>query len=73
VIGFHDFKTLRAIPRVMAVAGGVKKAPAILAVLRGGYIDTLVTDKVTANTVLNLYKKNRDSHVAVKSEVLING
>lgn len=53
VIGFQDMAALHGIPTVMAVAGGVKKAEAIRAVLCRGYIDILVTDAVTAATVLN--------------------
>lgn len=60
VIGFRDMETLRAIPAVIAAAGGVEKAPAILAVLRGGYVDMLVTDAVTATAVLNLHGECRD-------------
>ncbi len=52
VIGFNNMAALRAIPTVMAVAGGVKKTAAIRAVLRGGYVDLLVTDAVTALAVL---------------------
>jgi DNA-binding transcriptional regulator LsrR (DeoR family) len=39
---------LRAIPRVVAVAGGARKQDALLGLLRGGLIDVLVTDQFTA-------------------------
>lgn len=54
VIGL-DLETLRSIPVVIAVAGNVIKAPAILAALRGGYIDVLITDASTASVVLTLH------------------
>jgi DNA-binding transcriptional regulator LsrR (DeoR family) len=37
-------KQIRRIPEVIAIAGGVEKADAILAALRGNWITTLVTD-----------------------------
>jgi DNA-binding transcriptional regulator LsrR (DeoR family) len=43
-----DTKTLRAIPRVVAVAGGARKYTAIRAALRGGWANVLVTDLETA-------------------------
>ncbi|MFW5943464.1 MAG: sugar-binding transcriptional regulator [Chloroflexota bacterium] len=49
-----DLETLRAIPAVIAVAGGAAKAPAILAALRGRYPDVLVTDATTATTVIEM-------------------
>lgn len=78
VIGFRDIEALRTIPTVMACAGGIKKASAILAALRGGYLDLLVTDAVTATAILSLSESNgetaADRHtLAMKSEVLING
>jgi DNA-binding transcriptional regulator LsrR (DeoR family) len=56
VIG-QDLETLGTIPTVIGIAGGVIKAPAILAVLRGGYLDVLITDAVTAIKVLDLHPK----------------
>lgn len=55
VIG-QDLETLRSIPIVIAVAGNVRKAPAILAALRGRFINVLVTDGVTAAEVLSLHE-----------------
>lgn len=54
VIGI-DLDHLCAIPTVIGVAGGVVKAPAILAALRGGYIDVLVTDAPTISKVFALH------------------
>jgi DNA-binding transcriptional regulator LsrR (DeoR family) len=78
VIGFRDMDTLRTIPTVMACAGGIKKATAILAALQGGYLGILVTDAVTATAVLSLYESHGEAagnqeKIAIKSEVLING
>jgi len=69
--------TLRTIPTVMACAGGIKKASAILAALRGGYLDLLVTDAVTATAILSLAENCGEKAVVrpdivIKSEVLIN-
>ena len=47
-----DLSALRRIPKRMAVAGGVDKVPAILAALRGGYVNVLVTDAVTGRGIL---------------------
>jgi len=44
---------LRAIPNVILAAGGAHKVPVICAALRAGFVDTLVTDEATAETVLN--------------------
>jgi dihydroxyacetone kinase-like protein len=70
-------ETLQAIPTVMAVAGGIKKASAILAALRGGYIDILVTDAVVATAILSLNGNRSEStdrpNIMMRSEVLING
>lgn len=51
VIGI-DLEKLRACKRVVGVAGGEGKAKAILAALRGGYIDALITDQRTAETLM---------------------
>lgn len=43
---------LKATPQVIAVAGGTTKAAAIAAVARSGFIDGLVTDRATAEKIL---------------------
>lgn len=43
---------LAAIPHVVAVAVGAQKAPSIIAAVRGGLIDELITDATTARAVL---------------------
>lgn len=46
-------EALRAVPNVIAVAGGAVKAGAIGALLRSGLVDSLVTDTATARKVLD--------------------
>jgi DNA-binding transcriptional regulator LsrR (DeoR family) len=43
---------LRRIPDVIGIGGGLEKADAILAVLRGEWIDVLVTDAGVARRLL---------------------
>jgi DNA-binding transcriptional regulator LsrR (DeoR family) len=43
---------LRAVPDVMAIAGGASKAPAIAAALRSGLIHRLITDEQAARLLL---------------------
>ena len=50
VIGI-DLDRLRACKRVVGVAGGTQKLPAILGALRGGLIDVLITDHRTAEAL----------------------
>ncbi len=50
-----SLETLRAIPAAIIVAAGASKVAAILAVLRGGYADVLVTDAATASAILALH------------------
>jgi DNA-binding transcriptional regulator LsrR (DeoR family) len=50
---------LRRIPRVVAVAGGAMKAPAIIGAVRGGYFDTLVTDEQAARAILRAVDERR--------------
>ena len=50
VIGI-DLDKLRACKRVVGVAGGMQKMQAILAALRGGLIDVLITDQRTAEAL----------------------
>ncbi|MFM1655775.1 sugar-binding transcriptional regulator [Brevibacillus sp. B_LB10_24] len=47
---------LRGIPKVIAVAGGRDKAAAITAVLRGKWVDVLVTDLATAQAVMAIHR-----------------
>lgn len=48
-----DLDQLRRIPQRIAIAGGLDKVGAILAALRGGYINILVTDSATGRGILN--------------------
>lgn len=43
---------LKAIPQVVAIAWGLKKVPALRATITGGYINTLITDEITAIELL---------------------
>lgn len=49
---------LRAIPEVVAIAGGAAKASAILAALRSGLIHRLVTDEEAARLLLDAQDKD---------------
>lgn len=49
-----ELADLRAIPRVMAVATGAEKGPAIAAALRGRLIDVLVCDQAAASAALEV-------------------
>lgn len=46
--------TLKSLDNTIGVAAGLGKARAILAALRGGYLDTLITDETTAARILEL-------------------
>jgi DNA-binding transcriptional regulator LsrR (DeoR family) len=43
---------LKAVGRCIAVAGGARKVSAIRAALRGGWVNTLVTDRATAEGLM---------------------
>ncbi len=58
VIGIN-LDQLKAIPEVIAIAGGMEKIRAVLGALQGGYIKTLVTDTETARAVLAEVKIKR--------------
>jgi lsr operon transcriptional repressor len=49
-----ELSDLAQIPKVVGVAGGLHKAEAILGALRGGYLDVLVTNELTALRLLEL-------------------
>ncbi len=55
VIGI-SLEQLRALDQVIGIAGGEEKVMAILSALRGGYLNTLITDTVTAQAVLERYE-----------------
>ena len=63
VIGLQDIARLRDIPTVVGVAGGVAKAAAILAALRGRYVNVLVTDRNTASQVLVMAEEQETREV----------
>jgi DNA-binding transcriptional regulator LsrR (DeoR family) len=47
-----EMPQLRKVDRVVGVAGGVRKTPAIRGALRGGLVNVLITDRDTAERVL---------------------
>ena len=47
-----SLEDLRKLENVVGVAGGPSKLDAILAALRGGYLDVLITDEETARSLL---------------------
>jgi deoxyribonucleoside regulator len=55
-----QFEDLRRIPTVVAVAGGLEKAEAILGLLRGDLVDVLVTDHLAARAVLRSLRAERE-------------
>ena len=46
-------ETLRKVPRRVAVAGGLRKSPAIEAALRGGWVNVLITDLQVARRLVD--------------------
>lgn len=54
IIG-QDLESLKQIPTVIGIAGSPMKVPAILAALRSGCLDVLITDAVTAEAVLEMH------------------
>ena len=45
---------LKAVPHVIGVAGGARKTATIYGALVGGWVDTFITDKFTAERLLSL-------------------
>jgi DNA-binding transcriptional regulator LsrR (DeoR family) len=56
VVGI-GLETLKNIPNVIAVAGGMEKVSALLGALRGGYVKILITDTISAQALLIEDKK----------------
>jgi lsr operon transcriptional repressor len=52
-----EVSDLRAIPKVVGVAGGLHKAGAILGALHGGFLDVLVTNELVAIRLLELERR----------------
>lgn len=57
-----ELEQLKHVPRVIAVAGGPEKAPAIIGAVRGKYISSLITDESAARAVLTLLEQEKDAH-----------
>lgn len=56
VIGI-GLEALKMVPEVVAIAGSKEKGRAILGALRGGYIDTLITDEQAGREILRLVEE----------------
>ena len=54
-----DAKTMKKIPRRIAVAGGERKLEAIRAAIEGGWVNVLITDAETARNLLEPPRLNR--------------
>ncbi len=48
----QDLESLKQVPIAVGIAGGVMKAKAVLAALRTGCLDVIITDALTAMEVL---------------------
>lgn len=57
VIGI-SLDDLRGIPLTIGVAATMTKVPPIISALRGGYLKTLITDEVTARSVLEQWEQD---------------
>lgn len=60
----QSLDSLRQVPTVIGIAGSVMKVPAILAALRSGCMDVLITDALTASEILSA-SVNLDSKQSV--------
>lgn len=60
VIGM-SLEELKDVRRVVGVAGGLRKKAAILAALRGGWIDVLVTDELVAASIVRTVGEPADA------------
>ena len=68
VIGI-DLVTLKQAPRVVGIAGGPEKTRAILASLRGKWINVLITDRKTAENLIEIEKDQLPSGSQKKKSV----
>jgi DNA-binding transcriptional regulator LsrR (DeoR family) len=57
VVGI-DLEDLRRIPLTIGLAALEEKALPIAAALRGGYLSTIITDEITAKSVLEIYRQD---------------
>ena len=53
---------LKQIPRVIGVAATESKAMPLYGALRGGYLDTLVTDEAAATGILQFFEQHFRGH-----------
>ena len=52
IVYYSSGEIIERMPNVIGLAAGQEKIEAIRAVLRGGYLDILITDETTANLLL---------------------
>jgi len=55
-----NMECIRDIPNAVVVASGAKKVQALLAALRTGCVDTLITDETTAKQIIDMNKKSME-------------
>jgi deoxyribonucleoside regulator len=67
VIGIR-LDTIRKVDTVIGVAGGPEKTRAILAALRGQYVNVLVTDDQTARAILAMQRGEKPAYVEAPRE-----
>lgn len=60
VVGLN-IKDLKNIETVIGIAGGDEKVKSILGSLRGGFINTLITDSITAEKIIDIEQKSRNN------------
>ncbi len=62
-----ELRQIKAIERVIAVAGGANKIDALEGALRGGYIKTLVTDAIAARGIIERAARNEKRDVKTRT------
>jgi DNA-binding transcriptional regulator LsrR (DeoR family) len=62
----QDLESLKRVPHVIGVAGGKLKVPVILAALRSGCLNALITDAITATEILEIQTKKLPLTVLVR-------
>jgi len=62
-----ELRQIKAIKRVIAVAGGATKIDALLGALRGGYLKTLVTDAVAARGIIERATPDEKQNVTTRT------
>lgn len=65
-----ELRQIKALDRVIAVAGGANKIDALLGALRGGYVKTLVTDAIAARGIIEraAHSQKRDAKTRTRRQ-----